>query len=43
MPSKAAVSTSAITGNMIASPIMRVMLTKAVISAMSTVLSPRGA
>ena len=43
IPANAEAWSSAITGNMIASPIMNVMLTNAVISAMSTVLRPRGA
>jgi len=42
-PSNAGAWSSAITGNMTASPIVKVMLTNAVISAMSTVLRPRGA
>jgi hypothetical protein len=43
IPSNAEGWSSAIIGNTIASPIMKVMLTNAVISAMSTVRRPMGA
>jgi hypothetical protein len=43
IPASAEAWSSAIIGNMIASPIMNVMLTNAVISAMSAALRPRGA